>query len=98
MIWGEGGIIPFAALIVFVLSVFYRSFFWIRDPSYRFFSVTLSVIIFIQMYGAAHTGLTNSEVLSMTALLLAIIATQRAKMPESLSDLATKQALSTGKG
>ncbi len=97
MIWGEGGIVPFMTLLVFVLTVFYRSFFWIRDPSYRFLALSLSMIIFIQMYGAAHTGLNNSEVLSMVAILLTIIETQRGKMPERLSEIASKHALSPEK-
>lgn len=82
-VWGEGGIIPFIALLVFVLSVYYRSYFWIRDPTYRFLVLALTMVITVQMYGSAHNGLNNSEVLCMTAVVLALIEIKRVIRPKN---------------
>ncbi len=82
MVWGEGGIIPFAALLIFIFSSYYRSYFWIVDPPYRFLSLSLLVVVTIQMYGAAHNGLNNSEVLCATAVVFAVIEINKGRQPE----------------
>jgi len=77
MVWGEGGIIAIIALLIFIFVTMYRSFFWITIPSYRFLALVISIIIFVQMYGAAHNGLNNSEIACMIALVFALIESQR---------------------
>lgn len=80
MIWGEGGILPFIAMLIFIGSVTYRSFFWIRDPAFRFLALSLILVIVVQMYGAAHNGFSNSEVVTMTAIVFALVESQRGRI------------------
>ena len=80
MVWGEAGILPFIAMMVYIVSAYYRCFFWIRDPSYRFLALSLLFVITIQMYGASHNGLSNSEAVIMTAIVIALIQTQRGRI------------------
>jgi len=80
MVWGEAGILPFIAMLVFIISCYYRCFFWIRDPAYRFLSISLLFVITIQMYGSAHNGFSNSEVVVMTGIVFGLIETQRGRV------------------
>lgn len=80
MVWGEAGILPLVAMLIFIISAYYRCFFWIRDPSYRFLSISLLFVITIQMYGSAHNGFSNSEVMIMTAIVFGLIQTQRGRI------------------
>lgn len=77
MVWGEGGITALLALLITVISAMYRSFFWIKLPSYSFLAISIGFVVFVQMYGAAHNGLNNSEITCMVALLFALIETQK---------------------
>ncbi len=80
MVWGEAGILAFIAMLVFIISSYYRCFFWIRDPAYRFLSISLLFVITIQMYGSGHNGFSNSETMMMTAIVFGLIQTQRGRV------------------
>lgn len=80
MVWGEAGILSLAAMLTFIFSMYYRCFFWVRDPAYRFLILSLTIVITIQMYGAAHNGFSNSEVVTMTAIVFALLEAQRGKI------------------
>lgn len=77
MVWGEGGIIAILALLISIISAMYRSIFWIKRPSYSFLAIVIGLVVFIQMYGAAHNGLNNSEITCMVAVLFALIESQK---------------------
>lgn len=80
LVWGEGGIFPIIALLTFIITVYYRAVFWVRDPSYRFLIITLFFIITIEYYMASHTGLSNSEIACMLGVIFALLKTQRGKI------------------
>ncbi len=80
MVWGEAGILAFIAMLVFIISSYYRCFFWIKDPAYRFLSISLLFVITIQMYGSGHNGFSNSETMIMTAIVFGLIQTQRGRI------------------
>lgn len=84
MVWGEAGVFPFIAMLVYVFSMYYRCFFWIKDPSYRFLAISLLVVITIQMYGSSNNGLSNSEAVIMTAIVLGLVQTQRGRIDHLL--------------
>jgi len=80
MIWGEAGILGLFTMLVFIVTISYRSFFWIRDPAFRFLALSLILVIVVQMYGASHNGFSNSEVVTMTAVVFALIEAQRGRI------------------
>ena len=85
MVLGEGGIFPFISFMGFVILVFYRSTFWIRDANYRFLSLAICVITFIQIYGASNGGIKTSEPVAMTAILFGILYIMKGKRQTSKS-------------
>jgi len=77
LVWGEGGIVALTALLIFIITTMYRSLFWIKLPSYSFLAIVIGIVVFVQMYGAAHNGMNNSEITCMVAVLLALVESQR---------------------
>jgi len=77
LVWGEAGVFAFAALLIFIFSVYYRAIFWVRDPSYRFLIITVFFTISVQFYMSGHTGLSNSEACSMIGVIFALLKTQQ---------------------
>jgi len=78
-VWGEAGIIPFGALMIFVFSTYYQVIFWLRDNSYKFLALSILMVVTVQVFGAAHTGLKNSELLCMLGILLGMIEVMKGK-------------------
>jgi len=80
MILGESGIFPFILFMSFIVLLYYRSFFWVRDPGYQFLAVSLWIIITIQVYMTGNGGIKTSETLAMTGILLAILKLMKGKL------------------
>jgi len=83
MVLGEAGIFPFIALMIFILIVYHRCLFWIRDPNYQFLALAICIITTVQVYGAANGGIKTSEVLAMTGILFAILHLMKGKIVSS---------------
>jgi len=80
MVWGEAGIIAIFLFLAYIFCTYYRCFFWIRDPSYRFLCMSLFVVLTVQWYGSAHTGLGNSEANCILGIIFGTIESQRGKI------------------
>jgi len=80
MVFGEAGILPFIALVVFVLMLYHRCLFWIKDPNYQFLALAICIITTIQVYGSGNGGIKTSEPLAMTGILLAILYLMKGKV------------------
>lgn len=80
MLWGEGGIFVITAFLIFIVMVYYRAIFWVRDPSYRFLIVTVFFIITIQFYMSSHNGMSLSELNCMLGVIFALLETQRGRI------------------
>jgi len=83
MVLGEAGIFPFIALMIFVLMLYYRCLFWIKDPNYQFLALAICIITTVQVYGAANGGIKTSETLGMTGILFAILHLMKGKVVRS---------------
>jgi len=77
MVWGEAGILAITMFFVYIISTYYRCFFWVRDPSYRFLCISLFIVLTLQLYGAAHTGLGNSEANCMLGIIFGTLEAKR---------------------
>lgn len=80
MVLGESGIFPFIILVVFVLILYYRCLFWIKDPNYQFLALSICIITTIQVYGSGNGGIKTSETLGMTGILFAILHLMKGKV------------------
>jgi len=80
MLWGEAGILAIFMFLIYIFCTYYRCFFWIRDPSYRFLCISLFIVLTVQWYGSAHTGLGNSEANCMLGIIFGTLEAQRGKI------------------
>jgi len=87
MVFGEAGILPFTALMLFVLSTYWRIIFWVRNSSYKFLALSLFIVITVQVFGAAHTGMRNSELLCVLGLVFALIELTKAEEREPIASI-----------
>lgn len=80
VLWGDAGIFAILIFLVYIFSTYYRCVFWIRDPSYRFLNISLFIVVTLQLYGSAHTGLGNSEANCMLGIIFGTLESQRGRI------------------